>query len=394
MSTSSFKLPLSRVNLHVPPPRTGGSALSAKFAIANHYNSVGGQTFMVILDTGSTDLWVVSSECTEDDCKSVPSYNETTSLFKTNTPFRLNYLMGSVTGEVAFETIMLGNYRISSQVFALANRTIGLYLSDTGHSGILGLAFDSQASIRLTTGQPLIKSLASHLPEESRYFAVGLSRSESGSSFTIGELDPVYANFTEEFTWSDVYVNPGQGQAYDFWKVPLKGISINGTFLEPLTESKVVDSPTPIAVLDTGTTLMLGPTIDVQYFWRTVGESRQNSNGQWQVLCNRGMVVKIVLGGNGIESEYVMHPGDVNWMDGGKEEDASGKWCIGGIQANDDVNSGDWLLGDIFLRNVYTVHKLETPTSPPQLGLLSTVNIEQALSEFWEERGEGRFPPA
>ena len=33
------------------------------------------------------------------------------------------------------------------------------------------------------------------------------------------------------------------------------------------------------------------------------------------------------------------------------------------------------------------MHKLETPTSPPQLGLLSTVNIDQALSEFWEERG-------
>jgi len=184
-----------------------------------------------------------------------------------------------------------------------------------------------------------------------------------------------------------VYVNPGKGQAYDYWKVPLKGISINETFLEPLSESKVVDSPTPIAVLDTGTTLMLGPAIDVQYFWKTVGGSRQNSDGQWQVLCNRGVVVKVTLGENGTESEYTMHPGDVSWMDGGKEEDASGKWCIGGIQANDHVNSGDWLLGDIFLRSVYTAHKLETSTSPPQLGLLSTLNIEQALDEFWTERG-------
>jgi hypothetical protein len=58
----------------------------------------------------------------------------------------------------------------------------------------------------------------------------------------------------------------------------------------------------------------------VQYFWKTVGGSRQNSAGQWQVLCNRGVVVKITLGGNGTESEYVMHPGDVNWMDGGHEE--------------------------------------------------------------------------
>jgi len=220
---------------------------------------------------------------------------------------------------------------------ALVNQTIGLYLSSSGHSGILGLAFDSQASIQLTTGQTLLKNLISHLPEESRYFAVGLTRSDSGSSFTIGELDPAYANFTEEFNWNDVYANPGNSRVYDYWKVPLTGISINGTFLEPLTESKVVGSPTPIAVLDTGTTLVLGPAIDVQYFWKTVGGSRQNSGGQWEVLCNRGVVVKITLGGNGTESEYFVHPSDVNWMDGGKEEDESGKWCIGGIQANDHV---------------------------------------------------------
>ena len=220
---------------------------------------------------------------------------------------------------------------------ALANQTLGLYLSNAGHSGVLGLAFDSQASIQLTTGQPLIKNLASHLPEESRFFAVGLSSSVSSSSFTIGELDPAYANFTEEFNWSDVYANPGSSRVYDYWKVPLTGISINGTFLKPLAESKVADSPTPIGVLDTGTTFMLGPTRDVQYFWKTVGGSRQNRDGQWQVLCNRGVVVKITLGGNGTESEYLVHPSDVNWMDGGKEEDESGKWCMGGIQANDHV---------------------------------------------------------
>ena len=38
MSTSSFKLSLSRVSLHAPPPRIGDNVLSAKFAITNHYN--------------------------------------------------------------------------------------------------------------------------------------------------------------------------------------------------------------------------------------------------------------------------------------------------------------------------------------------------------------------
>ena len=39
------------------------------------------------------------------------------------------------------------------------------------------------------------------------------------------------------------------------------------------------------------------------------------------------------------------------------------------------------------VQSVYAAHKLETPTSLPQLGLLSTVNIEKALGEFWAERG-------
>lgn len=38
-------------------------------------------------------------------------------------------------------------------------------------------------------------------------------------------------------------------------------------------------------------------------------------------------------------------------------------------------------------QNVYAAHRLDTPTSPPRLGLLSTVNVDRALAEFWEERG-------
>jgi len=40
-------------------------------------------------------------------------------------------------------------------------------------------------------------------------------------------------------------------------------------------------------------------------------------------------------------------------------EDPNSKWCLGGIQANDDVVSGDWLLGDAFLR----VSLAKTPCS-------------------------------
>jgi len=38
-------------------------------------------------------------------------------------------------------------------------------------------------------------------------------------------------------------------------------------------------------------------------------------------------------------------------------------------------------------QSVYTAHKLETSSSPPQLGLLSIVDIDQSLAKFWEQRG-------
>lgn len=221
---------------------------------------------------------------------------------------------------------------------------MGLGMSNTGNSGILGLAFSSEASIPSTLGQPFLKNIASYFPESQRYFAIKLARDDSTSSFTFGELDPLYANSTEEFNWSPVYKS--NDLEYDYWKLPLRSLSINGTSLNALSDSKVSGSTTPIAVLDSGTTLILGPANDVQFFWESVGGAKLDESGQWQVRCNRGVIVKLALGSEENAKEYVLDPQDVSWMDGGRQ----GEWCMGGIQANDGVNSGDWLLGDVFLR--------------------------------------------
>ena len=119
---------------------------------------------------------------------------------------------------------------------------------------------------------------------------------------------------------------------------------------------------------------------------------RQTNEGTWQVLCNRALEVQFSLG---VVGSFTLDPQDVAWDlgtgqgstlssnqtsssihrngDGGSSsskprpdgtiwgskgwgegnlggEDPSYKWCLGGIQAGDDVVSGDWLLGDVFLR--------------------------------------------
>ncbi|CAG8702700.1 7588_t:CDS:1, partial [Ambispora leptoticha] len=64
---------------------------------------IGGQTFDVIFDTGSADLWVPSQDCTDDACKAHKSYDPKKSKgFKTNNkPFEIKYGTGQVSGIIA-----------------------------------------------------------------------------------------------------------------------------------------------------------------------------------------------------------------------------------------------------------------------------------------------------
>ncbi|KIJ17249.1 hypothetical protein PAXINDRAFT_162166 [Paxillus involutus ATCC 200175] len=352
-------------------------------------------------DTGSSDLWVVSSDCKDTDCLEIPTYSPSASstLILSNKPFRLDYLSGSVHGSVGTETITLGSYQILSQTFALANGTSGLDLKDNGNSGILGLSFPPAASIQPTWGTTVLDNLFSHLDESNRFFAFKLGRNVSDpnatdSSFTIGELDPLIITNTTGTTTQPTYFPVFQTTAspYDYWKLPILNVTINAIQL-PLSRSLVRGAPSPIGVLDTGTTLILGPTVDVEAFWGVVGtggSARYNSQTKlWEVRCDRGVDVRITLGQGEGAWEYAVHPEDISWAEGGERDG----WCTGGMQANDRVNSGDWLLGDVFLRNVYVVHQGATSSHPPMIGLLSLTNPQTSLIDFQSARGSDPAPP-
>ncbi|TBU50648.1 aspartic peptidase domain-containing protein [Dichomitus squalens] len=392
--TLGGRIPIYRVqrtlipNLQLSKPTVDISLSSAnEFAYLVQID-IGGQSLMVLLDTGSSDLWVVSSDCTVEDCHGVPKYNRTSSLDLTDVPFHLDYLMGSVSGVVGTEMVTLGQYQVSSQIFALANYTDGLGLSGSGNSGILGLAFPAEASISDTIGRTLALNLFSGFDDPTeQYFAFKLGGSSNNSSFTVGEVDPLYANSTGDLAVTPVFRAPGA--LYDYWKLPLQSFTINGMSFT-LSKTSVKGARSPIAVLDTGTTLILGPTRDVARFWESVGGARQTDRG-WEVPCNRAVTVGMVLGEGSSEKEYAIDPADISWKEGSVD---GGIWCLGGLQGNDGVFSADWLLGDTFLRNVYVTHHAATDSQPPAIGLLGTTHSDSALATFVQERGPDPLPQA
>ncbi|EMD38491.1 hypothetical protein CERSUDRAFT_94025 [Gelatoporia subvermispora B] len=360
-------------------------ASSNQFAYLVHIN-IGGQDFPMLLDTGSADLWVVSTDCTEQDCQGVTKYSKSSSFGSIDASFHLSYLMGSVTGIIGTDTVVVGPYEVSSQILALANHTAGLSLAGTGNSGILGLSFPVEASIPETLGRTFLENIMASYNETDRYFAIKLGRDQDNSSFTIGELDPDFANSTSEFAYTSV--TPLSNSVYNYWKLPLQGFTINHTSF-PLSDSRVSGGHSSVAVLDTGTTLMLGPSQDVDRFWQSVGGAKKTDSG-WQVRCNRGVIIGVILGEGNSTKEYVIDPADISWEQG----DHEGEWCMGGVQANDGVISGDWLLGDTFLRNVYALHHAAASGQPPRIGLLGLTDPDASLAAFRQQRGDDPNPPA
>ncbi|KAI0637087.1 acid protease [Trametes polyzona] len=387
------RIPIYRVpRLHSPSRRTSGAKVDLSLETTNQFAylvqvDIGGQDFMVLLDTGSSDLWVVSSDCATTDCEGVRKYRRTPSFSQSDVPFHLSYLVGNVSGTVGSETVTLGEFQVSSQVFATANATNGLGLHGTGNSGIMGLSFPAEASIPDTTGRTVVENVFSAFNDTSRrFFAFKLGRDQTSSSFTIGELDPTFANATDDLAYHPVF--PSGRSLYDYWKLPLRSLTVNGTSFA-LSKSRVDGAPAPIAVLDTGTTLVLGPSQDVARFWESVGGARQTERG-WEVPCNRAVVVGMVLGGGDTQKEYIVDPADISW----KEGSVGDGWCLGGVQGNDGVYSADWLLGDTFLRNVYVTHHAANDTQPPMIGLRGLTDPAAALAAFIDDRGADSGPPA
>ncbi|KAH8117268.1 acid protease [Phellopilus nigrolimitatus] len=389
-----FTLPLSRVPKQPLVPLTAtderdfsSDASYVQLQSANEY--IGNQTFDAIFDTGSSDLWIVSSACTGEDCLSINKYVPTSGLSLANASFNLTYLTGAVSGAIGYETVTFGPYMVVSQVFALANVVSNIGLSSTGVSGVLGLAFPVEASIPITIGRTLLDNLFSSLESASRFYSYALSADSFASSFSVGQIDPVYADRLSEISFSPVYAS--EGAKYDYWKLPLLSLSVNSVPVPfALSSSKITSSPSPIAVLDTGTTLILGPTHDIDNFWTVAGGAQKGADGSWKVRCDHAVTVGLVLGNDTTRKETILDPSDVSWMPAGHSADG---WCLGGIQSNDGVFSGDWLFGDVFLRNTLVVHHAATDSSPPLIGLLGTMNATQALERFRTSRGNDTTTP-
>jgi cathepsin D len=318
------------------------------------------QSFNVVLDTGSSDLWVASTGCTS--CTAgTPSFNSvTSSTFQQGqgttglpVPVSITYGSGSVSGNLVRDTVAMGGFQVPNQPWLLVDQTSASLL-DGSNAGIMGLAFDTIANTGATPfWQTLAQGNKLGTPEMgfwlNRLLGDTSAQTEAfGGTFTLGGQNTTLFTGTPEFL---PLVTSAGKQTY--WLLNLSGLTVNG--------NSVTLSSTNLAAIDTGTTLIGGPSAAVAAIYAQIPGSQKMTGslvGFYGFPCTTQVTITMSFGGKA----WPISTKDMNL---GRVSSAS-PMCAGGIfdlTAGSNIGAGggnpSWVVGATFLKNVYSVFRYQ-----------------------------------
>ena len=293
------------------------------------------QTFKVVLDTGSSNLWVPSSECGSIACYLHQKYDSSSSsTYKSNgTSFDISYGSGSLSGFVSQDTVTIGDIIIKGQDFAEATSEPGLAFAFGRFDGILGLGYDTIAVNHIVP--PFYKMLEQKSIDEP-VFAFYLADTEGQSEVVFGGVDSNHYK-------GKLTTIPLRRKAY--WEVDFDAIAYGDDEAE-LENTGII--------LDTGTSLIALPSQLAEMLNAQIG-AKKGYNGQYSVDCKSRDSLKDVtftLAGH----KFSLGPEDYIL-------ELSGS-CISTFMGMDfPAPAGPLaILGDAFLRKYYSVYDLGAST--------------------------------
>lgn len=286
------------------------------------------QKFNVIFDTGSSDLWVASSNC-DSSCGRHAEYNSAKSSTYTanGTSFDITYGSGPVSGYQSFDNLDFGGLVVKNQEFAEVTNAIGLGAAYKlgKFDGILGMAFGVLSVNHVTT--PFDNLVAQGLVDNAQFaFYLGNSAKDRGE-LVLGGTDP--AHYTGEITWVPLL-------AATYWEITLGGLTIDGVSYTSGTK----------AIVDSGTSILTAPTSVVKSIAAQLG-AKEIIEGEYMVACNYDGLPDFTFVIDG--KDYVLTAYDYLLPDG--------DLCLLGMIGMDipEPSGPLWILGDIFMRKYYTV---------------------------------------
>ncbi|XP_034490241.1 lysosomal aspartic protease-like [Drosophila innubila] len=278
--------------------------------------------FNVMFDTGSSNLWVPSYNCTSPGCLFHTQYFPgLSSTYKPveNANITIAYNLGAISGYLGMDTVL-----ISDNLMRISNQTIVAATSETGFKnyffdGILGMGSPNMAKEYIAS--PVYNMYKQGLisqPVFSFYMDF-----EDTTAFD-GEV--IFGGSDSEFYAGNMTYVPVSNPL--FWQFQMTAASMEGVSLCSNCD----------AIVDTSTFLIMAPPRAYNHIYTML-----NVNPDGSVDCsniNTMPTLKFLIGGTvfGIPaSNYVL--------------DSNSGACTLGIQT---MNTDFWILGNIFIGQYYT----------------------------------------
>ena len=165
----------------------------------------------------------------------------------------------------------------------------------------------------------------------SKLYGIHLSRSEDGlndGELNLGEVNK--DRFSGDLNWIDCVPNDT-----GFWEIAIDDATVNG---------KDIGLSGKKGIMDTGTSYILMPPADALAIHSQISGYTQ-SGETFSVPCDTEAPLQFVFGQTG----YNISTSD--WL-GGK---LNSGLCRSNIVGRQTFNESQWLIGDVFLKNVYSV---------------------------------------
>ncbi|KAG0129595.1 aspartic peptidase domain-containing protein [Tuber indicum] len=290
------------------------------------------KSFVLVIDTGSSDTWIPSDTCRSRACQAHTRYGakDSKTLLTSTRPFSIRYGSGQVEGTLVSDTISFAGFNMNIS-FGVATRVSDDFIFFP-IDGIMGLGFRDAS----TQGVPTVMDeLVNNGLIDQKLFGIALARSTDAVNDGVINFGAIDASLFE----GELNFMPSVSQM-GLWEIKVDDASVDG---------RGAGFSGRTAVIDSGTSLILLPPADALKLHSIIPGAETNGD-VFAVPCDTTSNIEFTFGG----VKYKVPPKD--YVSG--RINAGQNICQSLITGRQILGNNMWLLGDVFLKNVYSVFDL------------------------------------